>query len=102
MNHIDDEQMYFLRAFPSGIRMVEMSDPLTLENGTILDNTYMGSWVEGPNILKRHGIYYLTYTGTNVISPGYRINYSTATEIGSRSSFTLGPSNPLMLSWKSR
>jgi beta-xylosidase len=82
--------------------MVEMSDPLTLENGTILDNTNMGSWVEGPNILKRHGIYYLTYTGTNVISPGYRINYSTATEIGSRSSFTLGPSNPLMLSWKSR
>lgn len=100
----DDESMYFLRAFNTGIRMIDMADPLTLESGTTLDNTVMGGWSEGPTLIKRDGIYYLTYTGTHVTSPGYRVNYSTAKEIGLRSSFNYGDNNSLLLStdeeWK--
>ncbi|MFQ7078012.1 MAG: hypothetical protein ACLRSW_08775 [Christensenellaceae bacterium] len=33
---------------------------------------------EGSYILKRDGIYYLTYTGNHVASDEYRIAYSTA------------------------
>ncbi len=94
----DNEDMYFLRSFNSGIRMIKMTSPLTLSTGTTLDNTNIGGWTEGPSIIKRDGIYYMTYTGTHVTSPGYRVNYSTATSIGQRSSFTLGDQNSLLLS----
>jgi xylan 1,4-beta-xylosidase len=94
----DNETMYFLRSFNSGIRMVRMTDPLTLSTGTTLDNTDIGGWTEGPSIMKRDGIYYMTYTGTNVTSPGYRVNYSTATAVGQRSSFVMGDTNSLLLS----
>jgi hypothetical protein len=94
----DDESMYFLRAFNTGIRMVSMEDPETFETGTTLDNTLMGSWTEGPTIIKRFGTYYLTYTGTNVISTGYRVNYSTASVIDGRSSFSYADNNSLLLS----
>lgn len=94
----DDESMYFLRAFNTGIRMVSMSDPTTLETGTTLDNTLMGSWNEGPTIINRFGTYYITYTGTHVISSGYRVNYSTASVIDGRDSFSYGDNNSLLLS----
>lgn len=94
----NDEQMYFLRAHNSGIRMINMSDPLTFDTGKTLDNTTIGNWSEGPTMIYRDGVYYLTYTGTHVTSPGYRVNYSTATELGARDSFTMGTTNSLLLS----
>ncbi|MBI9009517.1 MAG: family 43 glycosylhydrolase [Tenericutes bacterium] len=94
----NDESMYFLRAFNTGIRMVSMADPLTFESGTTLDNTLMGSWTEGPTLINRFGTYYLTYTGTNVTSSGYRVNYSTASVLDGRSSFEYADNNSLLLS----
>ncbi len=94
----DDESMYFLRAFKTGIRMIDMANPTTLESGTTLDNTLMGTWSEGPTLINRFGTYYLTYTGTHVISSGYRVNYSTASVIDSRDSFSYGDNNSLLLS----
>ena len=94
----NNEQMYFLRAHNTGTRMIEMINPLTMGTGKTLDNTSIGSWTEGPSIINRNGIYYMTYTGTHVTSPGYRVNYSTATELGQRDSFTMGVDNSLLLS----
>ena len=75
----DDEQIYFLRASTTGIRMAKLAENdnfKVLEGQKRLDNTNLGGWTEGPYLLKRNGIYYLTYTGNNVISSGYRIGYS--------------------------
>lgn len=91
----DNEQMYMMRASNNGIRIVEVdtSDPdaWSLGTGRTLDNTIIGSWTEGPYMIKRDGIYYMTFTGNNVTSAGYRIAYSTATsDPYSRESFTFG------------
>lgn len=87
----DDEQLYFLRASSNGIRMVKVNDDMTLDTGYTLDNTIIGSWTEGPYLLKREGIYYLTFTGNHVTSPGYRIAYSYATDnTFSRDAYTYG------------
>lgn len=76
----DDEKMYFLRASNNGIRIVEVdTDDFTLKQGRTLDNTIIGNWTEGPFMIKRAGIYYLTFTGTSVVSAGYKIAYSTST-----------------------
>lgn len=100
----DDETMYFLRAHNTGIRLVSMEDPLTVSTGKTLDNSSVGVWTEGPCMIKRDGIYYLTYTGTSVISPGYRVNYSTTDTISERTSYVQGAGNSLLLStneeWK--
>lgn len=94
----DDESMYFLRASNRGIRMITMANPTTLETGTTLDNTLMGNWNEAATLIKRFGIYYLTYTGTHFLSPGYRVNYSTATVLDGRDSFSYGDNNSLLIS----
>lgn len=87
----DDEKFYLLRASNTGIRIVEMNDDLTRGSSRTLDNTVLGGWTEGPYLLKRNGIYYLTYTGNHVTSEGYRIAYSYSTdEVFSRDAFTEG------------
>lgn len=96
----DDEQMYFTFADGGGIRMARMEDMLTVgENRPLLRDTSIGGWTEGPYILKRDGIYYLTFTGNHVASDGYRIAYATAEELGTRyqNSFTRAQNNPLAL-----
>lgn len=94
----DDEKMYFLRSHNQGIQIHEMSDPLSIGKGTTLDNTAIGNWTEGPTLFKREGIYYLTYTGTHVTSPGYRVNYAYSYENPSnRTSFRPGANNHLLL-----
>jgi hypothetical protein len=76
----DDEQLYFLRASTNGIRIVKVNDDMSFDTGYTLDNTIIGSWTEGPYLLKREGTYYLTFTGNHVTSPGYRIAYSYSTD----------------------
>lgn len=100
----DDEQMYFTTADSSGIRMARMTDMLTVDsNRPVLSGTSIGTWTEGPYILKRDGIYYLTYTGIHVASDGYRIAYSTATELPERytNAFTRAQNYPLALETES-
>lgn len=87
----DDEQMYLLRASNTGIRLIQLNDDLTLGSSRTLDNTVLGGWTEGPYLLKRDGIYYLTYTGNHVTSEGYRIAYSySSDELFARDAFTEG------------
>ncbi len=104
----DDEQMYFTYASGTGIRMAKMSDMLTVDGSTpLLNGTSIGGWTEGPYILKREGIYYLTYTGNHVTSDGYRIAYATGDNITlasggvNRNAFTRGVNNPLALETES-
>lgn len=87
----DDEQMYMLRASNTGIRLIQMNDDLSIGSSRTLDNTVLGGWTEGPYLLKKDGIYYLTYTGNHVTSEGYRIAYSYACgELFKRDAFTEG------------
>ena len=101
----DDETMYFTYASQGGIRMAKMLNMLTVDATSTpqLNNTSIGGWTEGSYILKRDGVYYLTYTGNHVASDGYRIAYATASAIvnakGSidRNAFTRADNNPLAL-----
>lgn len=87
----DDESFYMLRASNTGIRIIQMNDDLTLGTSRTLDNTVLGGWTEGPYLLKRNGIYYLTYTGNHVVSEGYRIGYSYSQDkVFERDAFTEG------------
>jgi len=73
----DDGKAYFLRAKAETIRIRRFNDDFTLSNEAFdIDNTSMGGWTEGPYVLKRNGIYYLTFTGVHVGSPGYKVGYS--------------------------
>lgn len=101
----DDETMYFTYASQGGIRIAKLLDMLTVDATSTpqLNNTSIGGWTEGSYILKRDGIYYMTYTGTHVASDGYRIAYATASALtnanGSinRNAFTRADNNPLVL-----
>ncbi len=101
----DDETMYFTYADNGGIRMAKMTDMLNVDASSTpnLNNTSIGGWTEGSYILKRDGIYYLTYTGTHVTSDGYRVSYSTASALLNanggidRNAFTRAENNPIAL-----
>ena len=105
----DDEQMYFTYASSGGIRIAKMTDMLNVDVSStpLLNGTSIGGWTEGSYILKRDGIYYLTYTGTHVTSDGYRIAYGTADSLLTasgglnRNSFTRATNNPLALETES-
>ncbi|WP_077328853.1 family 43 glycosylhydrolase [Virgibacillus siamensis] len=73
----DDGQWYFYNASDSGIVSHPMTDPYTIGKGTTT-GSYMGGWTEGATLLKRNGLYYMTYTGNHVWNRGYRVNYSTS------------------------
>ncbi len=101
----DDESMYFTYADNGGIRMAKMDSMLSVDTKSTprLNNTSIGGWTEGSYILKRDGVYYLTYTGNHVASDGYRIAYSTADAVVTseggiyRDAFTRAENNPLAL-----
>ncbi len=99
----DDEQMYFTYASDRGIYMSRMNSMLDVPTGQLLNDTSIGGWTEGSYLLKRDGIYYLTYTGNHVASDGYRISYATATNIPDsyRNAFTAAQNNPLALETES-
>lgn len=101
----DDEQMYFSYASDQGIRMARMEDMLTIDTTSTpnLNGTSIGGWTEGSYLMKRDGVYYLTYTGNHVASDGYRIAYSTAAELPEnyKDAFTRGQNNPIALETES-
>jgi beta-xylosidase len=85
----DDDGKYYLyyvdlfQGFK--IRVQPMSDPLTKSGDTRVVIQPTEAWekisghvTEGPFMLKRNGIYYLTYSGTGADSPNYGIGYATA------------------------
>ena len=77
----DDEVMYFSRASSDGIIIKKFNEEkLCMEGYDVIDASFMNGWTEGSYILKRDGMYYLTYTGNHIMSNGYRVSYSYATE----------------------
>lgn len=95
----DDETMYFLYANSGGVRSYTLSDPLTFDGrSSAITNTSIGGWTEGPGLIKRDGVYYLTYTGTNVISDAYKVGYSVSTTgLSDPGSWNYGDNKTLLL-----
>lgn len=85
----DDDGKYYLyyANIGGGFKMMvqPMADPLKKEGAPKLLfqptepwETKSGHVTEGPFVLKRQGVYYLTYSGTGADSPDYGIGYATA------------------------
>ncbi len=73
----DDGSQYMLRAGHHGIVAHRMPEADTIDvNGSTIPESYLNYWTEGPMIIKRKGLYYLTYTGNHLHSKGYRVAYS--------------------------
>lgn len=71
----DDGTMYFSHAGVNGIEVSKMMIPTVMGPSTVT-NAYMDGWTEGSTIFKRHGKYYMTYTGNHVFNDAYRIDYA--------------------------
>lgn len=92
----DDGKWYFTNAGPNGIIGHEMPDPYTIGDGKVLSAS-LGGWTEGSMIIKRGGLYYLTYTGNHVFSKGYRVNYAVSRN-GPLGDYTVPDNNPILIS----
>ncbi|BCJ97523.1 family 43 glycosylhydrolase [Anaerocolumna chitinilytica] len=93
----DDGKRYLLRAGHKGIVIHDMPQADTIEvNGKIIPESYLNYWTEGPMIIKRKGLYYLTYTGNHLLSKGYRVAYSIS-EKGPDSGYVNLSDNTLLL-----
>lgn len=91
----DNEDVYFMSAHQdnsfTGIRAFKMP---TMDRVAYDDDNYIniaessvGGWTEGNGFFKRNDNYYLMYTGSNILSPGYLTHYSTAVGDGWKSAF---------------
>ena len=82
----DDGKLYLMHTgVPAGLRMSEVLNlPLELDENSvgvlgtqrIMEQASLNHWIEGPGIIRRNGISFLTYTGNHVVSIAYRIAYS--------------------------
>lgn len=93
----DDGSWYFYSAANGGINVFPMSAPNEIDaSGGRLIPCDMNGWTEGPMVVKHDGVYYMTYTGNHVWSPGYRINCAVSTT--QPTEFTPCSDNPIVLS----
>lgn len=92
----DNAKWYFYYASPKGIMAAPMKSPTEVEETKVVDNTFMNWWTEGPSVIKRDDIYYMTYTGNHVKSTGYRANYSTSVE-SPITGYKEGLNNPILI-----
>ena len=84
----DNEDVYFMSGYADenfiGIRAFEMPSMESVsydEDSWInLVGTHVGGWTEGNGIFKRNGNYYLMYTGSDILKPGYLTHYSVAVD----------------------
>ena len=92
----DDGSWYFYSAGYKGIRAYPMLSPEKIDTqNEINTGASLGGWTEGPMVVKYNDVYYMTFTGNHVWSPGYRISYSASTS--SPISFPPADNNPLLL-----
>ena len=94
----DDGSWYFYNATGENIEAREMTSPTKVSVRRNLLGTSLKHWTEGPMVIKRGGIYYLTYTGNHFQSKGYRI-YATSTK-GPLGPFEISFENPIVISTK--
>lgn len=71
----EDGKMYFSNASPKGIEVSETSLGQNFGPG-LTTACYLNHWTEGPMIIKKDGMYYMTYTGNHLDSEGYRVQYA--------------------------
>ncbi|ULL15160.1 glycoside hydrolase [Paenibacillus sp. H1-7] len=74
----DDGQWYFYSTGSGNIDVRPMSDPYTFGEKSNTGAAMKG-WTEGPTVIKRHGKYYMTYTGNHIWSDAYRVDYASST-----------------------
>ena len=97
----DDESIYFLNAGTGGIVINSMDDfTSTPQRKGATGAVASLGWTEGPMMIKRGDYYYLTYTGSQVTSPGYKVCYATVKEgqsIATARAYQAGAGNPILL-----
>ncbi len=72
----DDGSMYFYRAGFKGIMVHKMDSTTSIRaKGQMVENSSLDHWTEGPMVIKRDGLYYMTVTGNHFLSRGYRVAY---------------------------
>jgi xylan 1,4-beta-xylosidase len=93
----DDGSIYFYHSGNNGIVGRRMNTPTTFGSAVILTATGMRGWTEGPSLIKRNGVYYMSYTGNHVISKGYRVDFASS-KLGPLSGFISDNNqNPVVL-----
>jgi uncharacterized protein YjdB len=93
----DNGSWYFYYAGEQGIQGCAVTNQTTMTGGSGLNAKTGYGWTEGPTVIKRNGVYYLTYTGNHITSRGYRIDYAKNTA-GPLASFTPQLNqNPILL-----
>ncbi|MGA2540080.1 MAG: family 43 glycosylhydrolase [Verrucomicrobiota bacterium] len=91
----DGQEYFFYTGGGDGIAGCGMSNPLSFDGPEVKNLVTLGQWTEGPELIKRNGLYYLTYTGVHLFSPGYRECYAVATSpLGP---YQTGGNNPILL-----
>ncbi len=73
----DDGVWYAYWADDRGILGCRMTSPTEFGTPQYI-GAYLHSWTEGPFVVKRDGLYHLTYTGNHFLSKGYRIHGASA------------------------
>jgi xylan 1,4-beta-xylosidase len=91
----DDASLIFTHSSGSGIIRNTMSSPLAIDGAEVNTGLALNGWTEGSTLFKRNGLYYLTYTGNHVFSPGYRVAYGMSNSLAT--TFTAGTNNPVIL-----
>lgn len=92
----DDGSWYFTHADSRGIIGHKMTSPTSIDSKGKTLNAYLGHWTEGPMIVKRDNMYYLTYTGNHFLSKGYRVAYAVSTD-GPLGKYLPSESNPIII-----
>ena len=107
----DDGRAYlFFVRFTNGnfIWMCDLSDDLKPVPGTLRPcfgatepwETHLGKVAEGPFVVKRRGVYYLTYSANDFRSPDYGVGYATSQSI--HGPWTKADENPILSHHKGR
>ena len=73
----DDGAWYAYWADDRGILGCRMTSPTEFGKPQYI-GAYLHGWTEGPFVVKRDGLYHLTYTGNHFLSKGYRIHGASA------------------------
>ena len=73
----DDGAWYAYWADDRGILGCRMTSPTEFGTPQYI-GAYLHGWTEGPFVVKRGGMYHLTYTGNHFLSKGYRIHGASA------------------------
>ncbi|MCF6223423.1 MAG: family 43 glycosylhydrolase, partial [Flavobacteriaceae bacterium] len=95
----DDGSLYFLFSSPGAIEYIEMDSPLDgnkpIKRLTDCVANVISRWTEGPKVIKKNGLYYMTYCGNNVQRTDYQVHGASGSSIE-----TLSPAvvdNPVLL-----